>query len=125
MTQEGSTFLYAEENKSFYLDSFKKKVCPQSKMISLLIDKDESEENLTKYIEHVSGCDDCRAKLKKTKKFTTKIDRLIPDPIIPKDVQENFEIQLGQLIKEVGVKAVKYQPSFWQKTKSFLNQKII
>jgi hypothetical protein len=125
MIQEGTTFLYADENKKFYLNSFKKKECPQAKMISLLIDKDESAPKLANYIDHVTDCEDCLAKLEKVKIFTSKIDKLIPDPIISREDQVDFEIQLALLMKEVGVRAVKYQPSFWEKTKSLLSRKII
>ena len=122
---EGSTFLYADENKSFYLKSFQKKECPQSKMISLLIDKDESEPKLANYIDHVTGCEDCLAKFKKVKRFTSKIDKLIPAPIISREIQVNFEAQLALLMKQVDRQSVKYQPSFWEKMKSLLNRKIL
>jgi hypothetical protein len=120
MNKQGTKFLYSNENKDLYLESFTKRECVQSKNIYLLIDKDESERKLDNLMEHVAGCEHCLLKLKKIKKFTSKIDSLIPDPHIPRDLQSEFEGQLVQLLKEVDYKAVKYKPSLWESFKSLI-----
>jgi hypothetical protein len=124
MNNQGTKFLYSKENSNFYLNAFKNKSCPQSKMTFLLIDKDSSEKKLDKYIDHVTDCEECLKKLNELKVFTEKIDSLIPEPVIPKDIQVEFEGQLSLLMKEVDYQAVRYKPSLWESIKSLLMLKI-
>ena len=118
---EDSRYLYAKENKDLYLNAFNKKKCHHSKRVFLLIDKDETETKLDNLVLHVSKCEVCREKLKYIRSFTAKINSLIPNPTIPRQVQIEFESQLELLIKEINIPSEPFhakESTFWDSLKN-------
>ncbi|MBT7608134.1 MAG: hypothetical protein HN576_00155 [Bacteriovoracaceae bacterium] len=125
MNEQGTKFLYSKENKEFYLDSFNKKSCPQSKMIFLLIDQDESEKKVEKFTNHVTDCEYCLDKWDRLREARAEVDTLIPVPEITREIQLDLEHQLSQLFKEVDYRAVRYTPSLWERFKSLMMVKVL
>ena len=99
--EENSSYLYADKNKELYLNTYKIKSCPQSYNIFLLLEKDDSDNSLNRLSQHVIDCEICQSKLKILRSYSKKLNGLIPSPKISKSLQQDFEHDLSQLLKDI------------------------
>lgn len=101
----GTSYLYSEKNKDLYLETFQNRSCPQTKNVFLLLDNNDAQSKLQNLSNHLNSCSICKKEFHRLRGQSYKVDALIPDPKVPRDLQNQFESQLHNIMTELKVTA--------------------